>query len=333
MRWWIDHGGTRDPIGSQNSARSRFVQFAAPIAHSSPHLRQGWAAEPQASGFFVARSKGRAQKREMKRSIHARPGLGAALQIVQEGGVPLRRVLVDFPSLIFVHAGRKIVQSDGATFTASQGEMLAVAAGAEIEVTNALPRSGPYEAFCLSFDPELIGMMESVVSRAKAVSTAAILGRPPGYLLSAFQRAAASCERPADPPDDIVRHQLQEVLLGLELLGWRFDVRGATKTAARLRRLLASDPAKRWKIGEVGKLLGMSEATLRRRLEADGLGFRDIIGQVRMGRALTLLQSSDLSVTQIAYEVGYESISQFAARFRRHFGQSPGRLREHDMQT
>lgn len=265
----------------------------------------------------------------MQRSIHVRAGLGAALQIAQEGGIPLRRVLVDFPSLIFVHSGRKRLRSAGATYIANQGEMLAVAAGSEIEVTNSLPDAGPYEAFCLSFDPELCGTTEGPVSKARVISTAATLGRPPGYLLSAFQRAAAACARPADSPDGIARHQFREVLLGLEFLGWRFDVRGATKPAARLRRLLGSDPAKRWKIGEAGRLLGMSEATLRRRLEADGLGFREIIGQVRMGRALALLQSSDLSVTQIAYEVGYESISQFTARFRRHFGQSPGQLREH----
>jgi AraC-like DNA-binding protein len=265
----------------------------------------------------------------MQRSIHARPGLGAALQIVQEGGLPLRRVLVDFPSLIFVHSGRKTIRSADATFTANQGETLAVAAGSEIEVTNALPATGPYEAFCLSFDPQLCSATENPLSPARIISPAAALGRPPGYLLSAFQRAAASCERPADAPDGIIRHQLQEVLLALELLGWRFDARGATRTSARLRRLLGAGPDQRWKIGAAGKLLGMSEATLRRRLEAEGLGFREIIGQVRMGRALTLLQSSDLSVTQIAYEVGYESISQFTAKFRRHFGQSPGQLREH----
>lgn len=284
---------------------------------------------PAATGFSIARAQANAQTIQMQRSIHARAGLGAALQIVQEGGRPLRRVLVDFPSLIFVRSGRKEIRSAGATFTAKQGEMLAVGPGSEIEVTNALSTAGPYEAFCLSFDPQLSSAMETLLAKARIISTAVALGRPPGYLISAFQRAVASCERPDDLPDDIVRHQFQEVLLGLGHRGWRFDARGGTRTSVRIRRLLGSDPAQRWKIGAVGKWLGMSEATLRRRLEAEGLGFREIIGQVRMGRALTLLQSSDLSVTQIAYEVGYESISQFTAKFRRHFGQSPGQLREH----
>lgn len=246
---------------------------------------------------------------------------------MQEGGLPLRRVLVDFPSLIFVHAGRKQIRTVGTTLIAHPGEMLALAAGSEIEVTNALPSAGPYEAHCLSFDPELSSATTSPLSKARIVSPAVALGRPPGYLLAAFQRVAASCERAAESPDCILRHQFQEVLLGLEHLGWRFDPRGVIPTSARIRRLLGADPAQRWRMGEVGRLLGMSEATLRRRLEEEGVGFREIIGQVRMGQALVLLQSSDRSVTEIAYAVGYESLSQFTAKFRRHFGQSPGRLR------
>lgn len=263
----------------------------------------------------------------MPRSIHARPGLGAALQVVQEGGIPLRQVLVDFPSLIYVRAGRKEIRAGGKTVIAREGEMLAVAAGSEIEVTNALPGAGPYEAFCLAFDPQLIAAVAELPAKVRIVPSSVALGRPPGYLLDAFQRAVASCASAADSPDGILRHQLQEVLLGLELAGWRFDGRSAVRTSVQIRRMLSADPTKRWKIGAVGKLLGMSEATLRRRLDEEGQGFRAIIAQVRMGRALVLLQSSDLSITQVAYAVGYESLSQFTARFRRHFGQSPRQLR------
>lgn len=61
----------------------------------------------------------------------------------------------------------------------------------------------------------------------------------------------------------------------------------------------------------------MSEATLRRRLEKEGLSFLQILIDVRMTRALALLQVTDLSIGQIALEVGYNSPSRFAARLRR----------------
>lgn len=264
----------------------------------------------------------------MQRAIHVRPGLGAALRVVQEGGKPLRRVFVDFPSLIYVHAGCKRIRTKARTVIAPEGEMIAVEAGSEIEVTNAVPARGAYVASCLAIDPHLCAVTENPVAKAKVISLAVALGRPPDYVLSAFQRAVTSCERTAQSPDAILRHQLQEVLLGLELLGWRFEVSHLNRTSVRVRRLLGSNPAERWKAAAVGKALGMSEATLRRRLDDEDLTFRDILGQVRMGRALALLQSSELSVTQIAFEVGYESVSQFTARFRRHFGQSPTMLRE-----
>lgn len=263
----------------------------------------------------------------MQRAIHVRPGLAAALRIVQEGGKPLRRVLVDSPILIFVEAGRKVIRTGSTTVTAGPGELVAVAPGTELEVTNALPAAGPYVACCLALDPEFCGGAENPASNGRIITLAVALGRPPEYLASAFQHAVASCEQAASSPQAILRHRLQEVLLGLELLGWRFDMSGLSRTSLRVRRLLGSDPARRWRMPAVARHLGMSEATLRRRLDEEAVGFRAILAQVRMSRALALLQSSDRSVLQIAYDVGYESVSQFTASFRRHFGQSPRTLR------
>ncbi len=250
-------------------------------------------------------------------------GTGEGAEWAQEAGGPPRRVRVELPALILVSAGRKVVRAGEKDFAAEAGEMLAVAAGTEIEFTNELPAAGAYEAFCLSFDPALLG---DAGTEARVVGAVVALGRVPGWLRTAYQRVAGAPDEAA--PEGLVRHQWQEVLLGLELTGWRFAVQGAERTAVRLRRLLAADPARRWRVREVGRSLGMSEATLRRRLEAEGVSFREILAQVRMGRALALLQSSDRSVTEIAYAVGYESLSQFTAKFRRHFGRSPAQLRE-----
>ena len=73
--------------------------------------------------------------------------------------------------------------------------------------------------------------------------------------------------------------------------------------------------------------LGMSEATLRRRLANEGASFRELLGNIKMMRALTLLQTSPLGVAQVAYAVGYESPARFAAKFRAHFGCTPSDVR------
>lgn len=64
-------------------------------------------------------------------------------------------------------------------------------------------------------------------------------------------------------------------------------------------------------------------------------GFRQIVGQtvfdyiadLRMNRALALLNQRDASITQIAYEVGYSHPSSFSLAVQRRFGATPSELR------
>ena len=67
---------------------------------------------------------------------------------------------------------------------------------------------------------------------------------------------------------------------------------------------------------------------MRRRLAEEGASFFELLSDVRMSHALTLLQVTDLPVIQIAYEVGYKSQSRFALRFRRRFGFAPLAVRQ-----
>jgi AraC-like DNA-binding protein len=261
----------------------------------------------------------------MNRSIVARPGLGAALQIVQEGGRPLRRVLVEVPCVILVLAGVKRVRAGSRRVAAQAGEVVALAAVQEIEVTNVPPATGPYEAHCLAFDPALFEI--EVAPDAARIDGALALPTPPAHFRAALQRALAACDPDAGPPEPLARHHLQEVLVSLSVLGGRFDTRALHSHAARVRRLLNADPAQAWRAEAVARTLGLSEATLRRRLERERTSFRALLLQVRMSRALGLLQASDLPIVQIAYACGYESVSQFTARFRAHFGQTPATLR------
>lgn len=263
----------------------------------------------------------------MKRSLHVRRGLGIALHVVQEGGRPLWRVFVDFPTVLRVCAGMKRLRLDGTEIVARAGEMIALTGGCEIEVTNTPPDGGPYLAQSVSIDPALCAECKQPTARLTPITGARRLERPPEFLRAAFERALRACDESAGVPASLARHQLQEVLLALAETGLRFDPGRFRRMETRVRRLVGSDATRRWRVSEVARQLGMSEATLRRRLESEGTSFRRVLQDMRMGRALVLLQSSELSVVQVALEVGYDSVSQFTARFRRHFGQSPRQLR------
>lgn len=71
----------------------------------------------------------------------------------------------------------------------------------------------------------------------------------------------------------------------------------------------------------------MSEATLRRKLAAQQTSFTETLSDTRMTRALALLHTTTLPIGHIAQEVGYDSPSQFAARFKERFGINPRDVR------
>jgi len=81
-------------------------------------------------------------------------------------------------------------------------------------------------------------------------------------------------------------------------------------------------------LAEVARHCCVSEGHLSRIFHhATGLTFREYLTQVRMERAKSLLLNSSKSVTEIAYESGFQSLSQFHRVFRKILGASPGEMR------
>ena len=101
------------------------------------------------------------------------------------------------------------------------------------------------------------------------------------------------------------------------------------KVSGQIRAMLSSQLDGDWDSGTIARALAMSEATLRRRLAAEGVTLRELIADVRMASALVLLQATSRPVSEIASKVGYESPSRFAVRFRDRFGFAPTAVRGH----
>lgn len=69
--------------------------------------------------------------------------------------------------------------------------------------------------------------------------------------------------------------------------------------------------------------LNMSERTLRRRLTQEGVQLRALVEQTRREQACRYLASSSLSVSEIAYRLGFSHPPAFHRAFRRWLGVSP----------
>ena len=63
--------------------------------------------------------------------------------------------------------------------------------------------------------------------------------------------------------------------------------------------------------------------------KSTGLKFTDYVARVRLEDAKTQLLNPNRRISEVAYDVGFQSLTQFNRMFKRVFGQSPTEFREH----
>jgi AraC-like DNA-binding protein len=133
---------------------------------------------------------------------------------------------------------------------------------------------------------------------------------------------------PLDPT--LIRHRQVEILMLLARAGMASNLLIDRESAwsEQVAQLISHDPAKEWSSAMVCQLLGIGESTLRRHLNKEGVGFRQLLEECRMVASLALLQETFWPVGQIAEAVGYNSHSRFSERFKRRFGLSPIELKK-----
>jgi AraC-like DNA-binding protein len=103
------------------------------------------------------------------------------------------------------------------------------------------------------------------------------------------------------------------------------DVEKLSAARAALERSFLQPPT----ISSLARDVGMNEAKLMRAFKLTyGRTIFDFAQQLRMERAKKLLEVTELTVTEIALEVGYEYSSNFTTAFKRHFGITPKAARD-----
>ena len=112
--------------------------------------------------------------------------------------------------------------------------------------------------------------------------------------------------------DEALAHRLQE------RTGVRADVEKV------ITQLLPHGKANR---SEVARQLGLSSSTLSRSLSAEGLTFGMILEELRTALARHYLKDRELPITEIAWLLGYQEISNFTHAFKRWTGMNPREFR------
>jgi AraC-like DNA-binding protein len=266
---------------------------------------------------------------QARHKIAEKPGIGATGHITQATRLNFTSLTTLLPMIIVVRRGRKVIQSPGFEFILRAGEAIAIAQGQIFDFENIPAEDGDYEARWLTIDSELVTAFGDP-DGTEPVMPARLLGRMSDGLSNAFEQAVLALLDDGGLPDVIVRHRVTELLAWLNAGGLRFSLAQPVSYAARIRRLVGQRPEHGWSSAEISTTLGVSGATLRRRLQDEGNSLREVLTDIRMTHAMSLLQSSQLSVSAIAASAGFESQSRFAVRFRDRFGFPPSAIRGHN---
>lgn len=78
---------------------------------------------------------------------------------------------------------------------------------------------------------------------------------------------------------------------------------------------------------EVARRLGTSGRTFARRLSSEGLTFSELLDNLRHDLARRYLAEGELSVSQIAWLLGYQEVGAFSRAFKRWSGETPRETR------
>jgi AraC-like DNA-binding protein len=239
----------------------------------------------------------------------------------------LRVVDVDQPMLVIPLRGRKVVSWDQDSVSVGAGQYLMLHRPFKGSVQN-LTDGAAYRAWCIAFPWRTVDMARTLLDAhtlapapGPAVATGALAP------LHDDLRRLLALPRTGDAAGDAAAedHALVGLLLALARNGAaQFRLARDPTLAARIRLLVAADPARAWTSGDIEERLHMSGATLRRRLAGEHTSLRVLVRDARLDHGLHLLQATRRPLKAVALACGYRSVPSFCRQFLERFGTEPG---------
>ncbi len=243
----------------------------------------------------------------------------------------LHAVPIHHPTVVLVLAGRKELHLAAATRNIQAGELLLVPGNSSLHLGNIPdPAVGSYLALALSFPPATLEHFRRLYGAgAGGNEQRAVWSAAAGDdFVRALQQWLAWCMESPPQPELALHRQIELLLLLVRdgcagnllldnRLGWR----------QRVSQLVSCDLSHAWDAPTVSRRLAVGESSLRRYLREEGTSFREVLEEARLVAGLGLLQETFWPVARIAAEVGYESPSRFAERFKLRFGLTPTQLK------
>ena len=240
------------------------------------------------------------------------------------------------PGIIVVAQGSKQVNLGKSSFIYDEAHYLLTAVDLPIvswvaEATPEIPCLVLSLKLDISMVRELLGRDEIHVADARSGSPAMSIGETTPEFLSACCRLLDLLNRPADIPflsGLIQREIIYRILSGPE--GARLlaiaTLGDQSQRTAKAIAWIAANYAKTLRVEELAALSSMGVSTLHHHFRMlTSMSPLQYQKQLRLQSARNLMLNSGMDAASAAFEVGYESPTQFSREYSRFFGQPPVR--------
>jgi len=205
---------------------------------------------------------------------------------------------------LYALSGTMRLEADGQRWTLPPARAALIAANHPVEITlltRLTSASVLFDTAALSPRAALTVFDMSPLAR-ELVSACRAWGEdrlPDAYAQLLFRMLAAEIQRLSETPSPCVLP------------------RPTSKALSRALDLMEAALANRPDFAAIANAIGVSPRTLGRRFQEEiGMSWREALRRTRIVRAVELLASTSMTVTEISLETGYESVSAFNSAFR-----------------
>jgi AraC-like DNA-binding protein/quercetin dioxygenase-like cupin family protein len=263
----------------------------------------------------------------------ALPKHGIAVESHHHGpGFQVERHVHSCHSLLHVVSGQGKYSAGRASHDLAAGHTVLIRPG---RVHDLIDTPGkPMVVFVVYFSPRIARRNRKLFEPMTRLTTPRWMSPPRARRI----RQALRCmlheqERRAVKYEAVIRESLCSILVEfhraiVEKSEKRAPTRSASeRTRQRVRSVadhLSEHFFEAWDVVEAARMAGLAQRRFRSVFrDVTGNGFSQHLTQLRIERAKHLLRQTDMSVSAIAFEVGYEELSTFYRAFRRTVGSSP----------
>lgn len=240
------------------------------------------------------------------------------------------------PGLTVFAQGRKLIQLGGTPYLCEESSFLVSSIDTPIrsqilEASQAAPLLSLWLRLDMVAVQELISREDLPEPDGSPALRGLAVGKAPVELLGACSRLLDLLESPEDIPflGPLIQREIAYRILKtpqgarLRAIATRGDLSNRTARAIAWLRAHYSEPLR---VDELARVAHMGVSTLHRQFRAlTGLSPLQYQKQLRLQAARQRMLADGVDATTAAYEVGYQSVSQFTREYKRLFGQPPRR--------